>query len=450
MTKIKKIIIALLIVFIIAASILITILLSNLNNKGEKYMPISEDEGLDSYQKELDTKIAQVTNRIDYYTVKDCIGKYYSYYSIAFNPEIYYDSASEEDINKAKHDNAQILYNMLDSEYIIEKEITVDNLENNLKEIGIITPYISDMYVNHITDNMDIYVVEGRIKTVIDDDGEDFIIILKLDLLNKTFSILPSEYVKEKYGNIKEEQDLNITVEDSITKNNNNQYSYRIISEENYMKDLFTQLKNELLYDKKSAYEHLNEEYRTKRFATLDEFNSFVTSKEEEYKAMALAKYEVIQEDEYTQYVLVDQNGKYYIINETSVMKYTTMLDSYTVDLPQFIEKYNESNNAEKSGLNMQRVIDALNNGDYSYIYSKLDYTFKANNFATIEKFEQYLQNNLYTSLNVEYSNYKSSGELHMYDVTFKDKANEKNEAITKTFIIKLLEGTDFVISFNV
>ena len=47
MTKIKKIIIALLIVFIIAASILITILLSNLNNKGEKYMPISEDEGLD-------------------------------------------------------------------------------------------------------------------------------------------------------------------------------------------------------------------------------------------------------------------------------------------------------------------------------------------------------------------------------------------------------------------
>ena len=37
-----------------------------------------------------------------------------------------------------------------------------------------------------------------------------------------------------------------------------------------------------------------------------------------------------------------------------------------------------------------------------------------------------------------------------MYDVTFKDKNNENSEPITKTFIIKLLEGTDFVMSFNV
>lgn len=449
MTKIKKIIIALLIVLIIVASILITILLINLN-KGEKYMPISEDEGIDAYEKELDTTVNQVTNRIDYYTVKDCLGKYYSYYSILLNPEMYYTGVSEEDLSQAEQDNAQTLYNILDNEYITERGITVDNLETNLKDIGIITPYISNMYVNHRTDNMDIYVVEGKIRTGIQDAGEDFRIILKLDLLNKTFSILPSEYVEEKYGNIKEEQDLNITVEDSITKNNNNQYSYRTISEENYIKELFTQLKNELLYDKESAYEHLNEEYRTKIFATLDEFNSFVTSKEEEYKAMALAQYEVIQEDGYTQYVLVDQNGKYYIINETSVMKYTTMLDSYTVDLPQFIEKYNESTDAEKAGLNMQKIVDALNNGDYNYIYSKLDDTFKANNFGSVESFEEYIQNNLYSSVNVEYSNYKSSGELHMYDVTFTNKDNQNNEPVTKTFIIKLLEGTDFVISFNV
>ncbi len=449
MTKIKKIIIALLIVLIIVASILITILLINLN-KGEKYMPISEDEGIDAYEKELDTTVNQVTNRIDYYTVKDCLGKYYSYYSILLNPEMYYTGVSEEDLSQAEQDNAQTLYNILDNEYITERGITVDNLETNLKDIGIITPYISNMYVNHRTDNMDIYVVEGKIRTGIQDAGEDFRIILKLDLLNKTFSILPSEYVEEKYGNIKEEQDLNITVEDSITKNNNNQYSYRTISEENYIKELFTQLKNELLYDKESAYEHLNEEYRTKRFATLDEFNSFVTSKEEEYKAMALAQYEVIQEDGYTQYVLVDQNGKYYIINETSVMKYTTMLDSYTVDLPQFIEKYNESTDAEKAGLNMQKIVDALNNGDYNYIYSKLDDTFKANNFGSVESFEEYIQNNLYSSVNVEYSNYKSSGELHMYDVTFTNKDNQNNEPVTKTFIIKLLEGTDFVMSFNV
>lgn len=449
MSKIKKIIIILVVILVIAIIALAIVLLTN-NNGGGQQMAISEDEGIDAYEKELDTTVNQVTNRIDYYTVKDCLGKYYSYYSILLNPEMYYTGVSEEDLSQAEQDNAQTLYNMLDNKYITEKGITVDNLETSLKDIGIITPYISNMYVNHRTDNMDIYVVEGKIRTGIQDAGEDFRIILKLDLLNKTFSIMPSEYVAEKYGNIIEGQNLDIEVEDSITKNDNNQYTYRTITEENYMKDLFAEVRNELLYDKEAAYEHLNEEYRSEKFATLDEFNNFVASREEEYKTMVLAQYQVTQEDGYTQYVLVDQNGKYYILNETGVMKYTTILDTYTVDLPQFIEKYNESTSAEKAGLNMQKVVDALNNGDYSYIYSKLDDTFKANNFGSVESFEEYIQNNLYSSVNVEYSNYKSSGELHMYDVTFTNKDNQNSEPVTKTFIIKPLEGTDFVMSFNV
>ena len=104
----------------------------------------------------------------------------------------------------------------------------------------------------------------------------------------------------------------------------------------------------------------------------------------------------------------------------------------------------------ERAGLNLQKVVDAMNNGDYEYVYNKLDETFRANNFPTLESFEQYIQNNLYTSANVEFSNYKNSGELHIFDATFTDKSNENSNAITKTFIVKLLEGTDFVMSFNV
>lgn len=451
MSNIKKAIIALSIILVIAVIVLVVILVLNQNNNGNNQQAaVSEEEGIDAYQKETDTTLNRVTNRIDYYTVKDCIGKYYSYYSILLNPGMYYTGVSEEDLNQAQTDNAQAIYDMLDSQYITEKGITVDNLETNLKEIEVITPYVTNMYINHRTDNMDIYVVEGKIKTSITDAGENYKIILKLDLLNKTFSVMPSEYVEEKYGNFVEGQNLDIEIADSIEKNNNNQYTYRTITEENYMKDLFAELRNELLYDHEAAYNHLNEEYRSKKFATLEEFNSLVASREEEYKTMALAQYQVVQEDGYTQYVLVDQNGKYYIFNETGVMNYTTMLDTYTVDLPEFIEKYNESTSAEKAGMNMQKVVDALNNEDYSYIYSKLDDTFKANNFGSVEKFEEYIKNNLYISVNVEYSNYNSSGELHMYDVTFKDKNNENSEPITKTFIIKLLEGTDFVMSFNV
>ena len=448
MTKIKKIIIPLGIILVIAIIALIIIL--NLINKNNQQTDISEDEGIEAYQKETDTILSQVTNRVDYYTVKTCIGKYYADYSILFNPEIYYIGFSEERVKQEQADNTQAIYDMLDSQYITEKGITIDNLGTNLKKIEVITPYITNMYVNHRTNNMDIYVIDGTIKTDITDAGEKFQIILKLDILNKTFSIMPSEYVEEKYGNISEGQNLDIELTDSIEKNNNNQFVYRTITEEDYMKDLFAELKNELLYDHEKAYNHLNEEYRNKKFATLEKFNNWATSKEEEYKNMVLAQYQTVQEDGYTQYVLVDQNGKYYIFNETGVMDYTTMLDTYTVDLPEFIEKYNKSNEADKAGMNLQKIVDAINDRDYTYVYNKLDETFKQNNFKTENDFIAYMQNAFYANNNVEFSNYRASGDLHIFDATFTDKNNANNQARSKTFIIQLKEGTDYRLSFNV
>ena len=446
MSKIKNIIIILVTILIIAVIALVVVL--EIGNSSEENVPIANE--VEAPNQEQGKTLTPVENREDYYTVKDSIGKYYSYYSILFNAGSYYATEDEQIITQAEKDNAQILYNMLDTEYITEKGITVDNLKSNLTEISQVTPYINNMYIIPETNNIDTYVVEGKIKETIEDAGQDFEVIVKLDTMNKTFSVMPQEYVIEKYGNIVEGQNLDINAEQNIVQNTNNTYTEREITEEIYLKDLFAEIRNELLNDYEEAYNHLDEEYKTQKFATLDEFSNFTSEKEEEYKSMALAQYQVTEQDGYTQYVLVDQNGKYYIVNETAVMKYNTMLDTYTVDLPQFKERYNSSNDAEKAGLNLQKVVDALNNQDYSFIYNKLDETFKSNNFQTLESFEQYIQDNLYTSANVEFSNYQNSGELHIFDATFTDKNNESSNAITKTFIVKLLEGTDFVMSFNV
>lgn len=446
MSKIKNIIIILVAILVMAIIALVIVL--GIENRNEENIPIANE--VEAPNQEQGKTLTPVENREDYYTVKDSIGKYYSYYSILFNAGNYYATEDEQIITQAEKDNAQILYNMLDAEYITAKGITADNLKSNLTEIGQVTPYINNMYIIPETNNIDTYVVEGKIKETIEDAGQDFEVIVKLDTMNKTFSVMPQEYVIEKYGNIVEEQNLDINAEQNIAQNTNNTYTEREITEETYLKDLFAEIRNELLNDYEAAYNHLDEEYRTQKFATLEEFRNFASGKAEEYRTMALAQYQVTEEDGYTQYLLVDQNGKYYIVNETAVMKYTTLLDTYTVDLPQFIERYNTSNNAERAGLNLQKVVDAMNNGDYEYIYNKLDETFRANNFPTLESFEQYIQNNLYTSANVEFSNYQNSGELHIFDATFTDKSNENSNAITKTFIVKLLEGTDFVMSFNV
>ena len=446
MSKIKNIIIILVAILVMAIIALVIVL--GIGNRNEENIPMGNE--VETSKQEQTQGLTPVESREDYYIVKDSIGKYYSYYSILFNAGNYYATEDTQIISQAEKDNAQILYNMLDAEYITAKGITVDNLKSNLTEIGQVTAYINNMYVIPETNNIDVYVVNGKLKQNVEDSGTEFELIVKLDKTNKTFSVIPQEYVTEKYGNIVEGQNLDINAKQNIAQNTNNTYSEREITDETYLKDLFAEIRNELLYDKEEAYNHLYEEYRTQKFATLDEFTSFANSKQEEYKAMKLAQYQQTEEDGYTQYVLVDQNGKYYIVNETAVMKYTTMLDTYTVDLPQFIERYNTSNNAERAGLNLQKVVDAINNNDYEYVYNKLDENFKSNNFPTLESFEQYIQNNLYTSANVEFSNYQNSGELHIFDATFTDKSNENSNAITKTFIVKLLEGTDFVMSFNV
>ena len=446
MSKIKNIIIILIAILVMAIIALVIVL--GIGNSSEENIPVANET--ETANLDQGKTLTPVESREDFYVVKDNVGKYYSYYSILFNAGSYYATEDTQIISQAEKDNAQILYNMLDAEYITAKGITADNLKTNLTEIGQVTAYINNMYVIPETNNIDVYVVNGKLKQNVEDSGTDFELIVKLDKTNKTFSVMPQEYVTELYGNIVEGQNLDINVEQSIAINANNTYTEREITEETYLKDLFAEIRNELLNDYEEAYNHLDEEYRTQKFATLEEFSNFASGKAEEYRTMALAQYQVTEEDGYTQYLLVDQNGKYYIVNETAVMKYTTLLDTYTVDLPQFIERYNTSNNAERAGLNLQKVVDAMNNGDYEYIYNKLDETFRANNFPTLESFEQYIQNNLYTSANVEFSNYQNSGELHIFDATFTDKSNENSNAITKTFIVKLLEGTDFVMSFNV
>lgn len=450
MSKIKNVIIILSVMLVIIV-IVLAILLTNSNNSGESgQQVISEDEGLEAYETEIDTDLALVTNRTSFYTVKECVGKYYSYYSVIFNAGNYYYTDDEEIISQAELDNSQILYNILDTEYVTSKSITVDNIKTNLKEIGQVTATITDMYFSRKTENVEVYVVEGKLKESITSEGEDFKIILKLDLINRTFSVMPQEYVEEMYSDLEIGSKIDKNITDSIEKNDNNEFSYKTVTDEEYIKDLFAQLKNELLYDAESAYEHLEEEYRETKFESLNEFADYVANRQEQYTAMTLTQYQVTEEEGYTQYVLVDQDDKYYILNVTAVMKYATILDTYTVDLPQFVERYNSVVDAQKAGLNLQKIVDAINNQDYEYVYNKLDETFRANNFPTVENLEEYIQNNLYVSVDVEFSNYNSSGGLHMYDATFTNKEDETSGQIEKTFIVKLLDGTDFVMSFNV
>ena len=163
-----------------------------------------------------------------------------------------------------------------------------------------------------------------------------------------------------------------------------------------------------------------------------------------------MQRYDVNKKDGYTQYICVDSLGNYYIFNATSAMKYSAILDTYTVDISEFIEKYNSSNTQEKVVLNLNKFMMAINDKDYKYAYSILADSFKKANFPTLESFETYAKQNFFDINEFEYEKYGSEGDTYYtYAVTIKDASGADTNTKSRTFIMQLNEGTNFVLSFN-
>lgn len=442
--NIKRIIIILVVVLLIL-SILLGILIlykKDQENGNYSYVNLTEDLSV-----ALDGELTEVTDRNNFYIVESCINRYYLFLTKSSSNNI---TANSSSIESQENIEKQAIYEMLDKTYIDSENLTVDNIFDNIQPIDESKIIIDKMYVSQIDRNMSVYLVAGKEITIATSEEKDSKMIVKMDMANKTFSLIVGETAERIFNESKKGEKLNITTETTIEKTDYNGYVYNNISDDEYVTDMFDQFKTYLISYREEAYERLNEEYKSKKFENFEEFNQYVKDNIKDIVIAKADKSKTSEYDGYTQYVIMDQYGNYYIFNETAAMSYTVILDTYTVDLPEFTEQYNSANDGERAGLNLQRAFDAINNKDYEYVYNKLDDTFKENNFPTLNEFEEYIIENFYNSNNVTYSNYKSSGGLHMYDATIVDAENEKSSPITKTFIIKLLDGTDFTMSFNV
>ena len=126
------------------------------------------------------------------------------------------------------------------------------------------------------------------------------------------------------------------------------------------------------------------------------------------------------------------------------------MLDAYSIDLPEFIEKYKSAPVQQKVGMNIEKIISAINNKDYKYIYSKLDDTFKNSQFPTQESLKSYIESNLYNKNSIEYTEFSEEGGLYVYKTKITNKNISNSQAKNLNIIMQLGEGTNFTMSFSV
>lgn len=438
MKKIKSILIILIvIVIILIAGILI--ILETRNESG-----ITETkEALEIMERETSHKDAErLVNAEEYIEVRACINLYLSEININNSAFYGYDDSGkyinlmrEEDINKN-------MYGVLSKEYINKKSININNIRNYVYKIEEDCFFVPIELINFgSTENVKTFGVYGVIITQEYRPTMESYMVVNIDEYNNTFSI-------EQLSNRDELNSYKANVPNEIQEGDNNVYSGIRITNEDLIQGYINDYKRlslafpELLYNN-----FLDEDYRNKRFGSLDEYKKYVNDNRNIISGINPASYKVTEQSNYTQYTVMDDNGKYYIFNSKGPSRYRILLDTYTIDLPEFIEKYNNGTEQQKVALNIEKFIQAINTKDYKYAYNCLADSFKNNYFKTQADFENYAKENFYASNDVTYNSFEKQGDLYTYSVTLTDK--QTNEQKNKTFIMKLGEGTEFVLSFD-
>lgn len=443
----KKIILSSIIIVVIIIVILITIILMNINLMNA---PIDEQGNYRDAKVEYIAKneVEPVTNKNKYFAVENILKTYFLYINyLDINMEeleiVLTDDLNEKElIEEYKRVGIKALKEMLDKSYLKEFNITDDKIYTNLKEYSNESIEINEMYMIEKTANINLFYVFATTTN----SKEEFNIMVKTDSINETFSIFPSEYM-EKHGY----NDINNVVEidtNNLEKSTYNTFRYVNISNEYIVNQYFKKYKEKALSNPTLAYNLLEEEYRNARFGSLEEFTKYIEENKETLVKASVEKYKMDLTNEYKQYVALDQNDNYYIFREKAIMEYRVILDTYTIDLPEFLEKYNKANEQEKVALNINKFIEAINAKDYKYAYSKLSEGFKNNYFKTQESFEKYIKANFYTINQIQFNNFSNQANIYTYTTIITDKATKQQKQ--KNFVVKLNEGTNFEMSFEI
>lgn len=430
--KVKKAIMLLLIVVVLC---IIIIYIYNKNKKDEIEDYSKDSEGIDIQIEEKANQLEYEKNKNIYYTTIKIIENY---------------------IDNVLNGNTEELLNILDYEYIKENNINEENILDILK-IETLEEY---NYINYIANaNYSIsnntvtthfiygyYYPDSNITNKI-----ELNLMLELDSINQTFNIYPYSYmVKNNYEKLELGDSIQNTKK-SIENRGSNSFDYINITEEEMIEKYIKDYANKVLFDTDSAYATLDEAYLEKKFGSREEFNKYINNKKVEIYIANITQYEArASKDGNNIYACKDQNNNYYYFTETNgVMNYKIKLDNYTIPDEEQINKYTSMDEKAKVIYNINKFINSINDKSYYYAYNCLSDGFKNNYFKSIEDFERYINETLYSNNEIQYVEFEEKSELCTYRIRIVN-ADNKDEMIEKTIVMKLNEGTDFEMSFNV
>lgn len=422
------------------------IIISNYINKNKEQNIIKEKA--QNGENIIDTYGKSASGGIDYksyFDVKLCMQQYLNYINMKNLKYGYYNDNKEYVSTSTDAEIRQGIYNLLSKKYITEKNITTENLYNHIKILQKSATFVP-VEASLIQDgNIKRFIVYGLIES-----DEDYTVINKIfavvniDLKEARFSI---ELIDGDYTSISE---INIEkFEEGIEANNDNKCVATQINAKLFPAEYINLYKGLALGSPEKLYNLLDEEYKNAKFASFDEFKKYIEQNRAKIARVKLDKYQIEVKDNKARYICIDQFGNYYIIKQNEILQdYTVMLDKYTINLPEFIEKYDNSEVNVKVALNIEKLIEATKLEDYKYVYSKLNESFKSSYLKNQETFEKFINMKYDPESDViTYEKYEEITGVHVYHI--KVTKQKENKEINAKVVMDLKENRDFEISFS-
>ena len=445
----KAIIIISCIILIIIIIFIIMLYQKETTLPGDKEILERGNHAPTSFEKEI------VTDHSTFFSVGDAIQDYLN--SISFNIE----DISLQPVRGSKMPNAatlyaqdegitdekskrQAIYNFLNPKYISQNGIITENVLEKVPNNGKVEFTPLEMYQllgNYRTQ----YAVYGEMENMETEEKTQSYFIVDVDKTNSSFYITPVEF--SKYANVK---DIPLSDEDtSIELNDNNYFSYTVMQENDIMLKYFSYYKRLMQENPDMAYLLLDEEYRNKRFGSVEEFKNYVSKNQEEIQTYVAKEYEVNNLEDGTEYVCQDQYKHSYIFKVSAVMQFQVKLDTYTIESDEVKQRYQNADERRKVEMNVDKWIQMLNHRDYKAAYAVLDESFKAQYFQTVEWFEEYMRGKFPYYYGLNLSDYSNEAGLYIQKILLTDITAKIKMTVPETIVMKLTDD-GFVMSFRV
>lgn len=413
MNNIKKIIIAIIVVILIIV-VLIMLLAFRLNGRDNEPQTNTSNIVLTNEKVNNELKIKKIQDKNAFFRTDYNINSYYNYIE---------DRNTDAILSILKNSEAKIARNYTTIEFKTQEIYSLDKGSNS-------TSY-----------------VYGVIR---EKEFEDkYYLIINIDNVNNTFEIVNSskeEFENAKISKIDSKYEKDIT----IAKNNYNSFKEPNISEMQIVEYYFDDYRYKALYKQEEAFNLIDSDYKQKKFSNdINEYKAYIQNNISEIENANITKYSINQTEGNVEYIGIDNYNNYYKIKEKDINNYTIVLDDYTEETEELVEKYNQLSDKDKATSILDKIFKLINDKDYKTLYGYLNDDFKKNYFNTQETFEKYVKENFFDNNILGNVSMSNEGNIFIFSVTYKESLSSAADEKNTTLNINLKNGTDFEFSIK-